>query len=74
MSTFSERLCQLRKETGQSQTDFAKEIGIPYRSYRRYEAGESSPTIPTLLLLADYFQVSTDYLVGRNDQRSRRIP
>lgn len=68
MSTFSERLCQLRKETGKGQADVAQEIGIPYRSYRRYEAGESSPTVPTLVRLADYFQVSADYLTGRSAQ------
>lgn len=67
MSTFHERLHQLRKTTGRKQEDMAKELGIVFRSYRRYECGESEPTLSTLLCIADYFGVSLDYLAGRTD-------
>ena len=69
MALFTERLRALREERHLKQEEAAAEIGIPYRSYRRYEAGDSSPTVPTLLLLADFFNVSTDYLTGRSDAR-----
>ena len=45
----------------------AKELGLVFRSYRRYECGESEPTLSTLIRLADYFHVSLDYLAGRTD-------
>ena len=38
-----------------------------YRTYRRYESGETEPTISIALQLADFFQVSLDYLSGRTD-------
>ena len=40
--------------------------------YYRYEQGERQPTLPVLIALADYFDVSLDYLVGRSDVRERR--
>lgn len=45
----------------------ADAIGISVRNYYRYERGEQNPTLPILILLADYFEVSIDYLVGRTD-------
>jgi len=61
MSNFQERLHQLRKGTGLKQEDMAKELGVVFRSYRRYECGESE------LQIAEYFHVSLDYLAGRSD-------
>lgn len=69
MSTLSERILQLRNETGLSQEEFAHKSGIAYRSYRRYETGEREPNCSTLTVLADFFQVSADYLLGRKDER-----
>lgn len=65
MSTFHIRLFEQRKALGLKQADMAKALGIPFRSYRRYESGESEPTVTTLCVMADYFQVSLDDLVGR---------
>lgn len=45
----------------------AKELGIVFRSYRRYECGDSEPTLSTFLQIAEYFRVSLDYLAGRSD-------
>lgn len=69
MSVFSQQLLTQRKALGLSQADMAKELGIPFRSYRRYESGESEPTVSTLCAIADYFQVSLDYLVGRTPHK-----
>lgn len=68
MSNFQERLHQLRRGTGLKQEDMAKELGIVFRSYRRYECGESEPTLSTLLQIAEYFHVSLDYLAGLTDE------
>ncbi|MCL2853540.1 MAG: helix-turn-helix domain-containing protein [Defluviitaleaceae bacterium] len=46
-------------------------LGITERSYQRYEA-ENNPNHETLLKIADYFDVSIDYLVGRSDNPERR--
>ena len=67
MSEFSERLKQCRQAKGLRQQDVAEQLGIIYRTYRRYESGETEPTIPIALQLADFFQVSLDYLSGRTD-------
>ena len=67
MSEFSERLKQCRHAKGLRQQDVAEQLGIIYRTYRRYESGETEPTISIALQLADFFQVSLDYLSGRTD-------
>lgn len=72
MSVFSSQLLAQRKTLGLNQADMAKTLGIPFRSYRRYESGESEPTISTLCTIADYFNVSLDYLVGRSSTRERQ--
>ena len=51
-----------------TQIEVAKETEIVYRTYRRYECGEMLPTLEPLVKLADYFNVSLDYLTGRVDE------
>ena len=68
VSNISERILSLRKERGLNQEEIARQTGIGYRSYRRYESGEREPTASTIITLADFFQVSADYLLGRTDQ------
>lgn len=67
MTIFQERLRLCRKKTGKTQEQVAAEMSLPYRSYRRYELGESEPTLTPLAKLADYYGVSMDYLAGRTD-------
>ena len=69
MLKLSERLLALRHEKGIKQEEAANEMGIAYRSYRRYEAGEREPDASTLVLMADFHGVTIDYLVGRTDKR-----
>lgn len=65
----SENLAKLRKEQDLKQTDMALFLKINNRQYQRYESGDSEPKLDTLIALADYFQVSLDYLVGRTDRK-----
>ena len=59
------RLVELRKEKGLSQAALAKELGIDCSTIAKYETGDRLPDIVMLCALADYFEVSTDYLLGR---------
>ena len=67
MSIFSQRLIQLRKDKGLSQIALSKEIGVSPRVYQSYEYGKSEPGMSKLVRMADFFDVSLDYLTGRTD-------
>ena len=67
MSVFSERLVELRKGMELSQIAVAKEVGVSSRIYQEYEYGKSEPKMSNLVSIADFFDVSLDYLTGRTD-------
>jgi len=67
MSKLSSRLIQLQESHNLLKKDIAKSIGISTMAYYRYEQGQREPDAKTLILLADYFNVSVDYLLGRTD-------
>lgn len=62
---FSQRLRQLREERELIQKDMAELLGITTSAYGFYEQGKHEPDLTTLCKLADFFEVSIDYLVGR---------
>jgi transcriptional regulator with XRE-family HTH domain len=64
------RLKELRLSKGLTQSEVAKVIGYSSLSYARYEKGEREPDINTLCKLADYFEVSVDYLIARTVQEN----
>lgn len=65
MKKFSERLKELRTEKNVMQFTLAYQCGLSARQIIRYEQGTSEPTLSALIKLADFFDVSLDYLVGR---------
>ena len=67
MKALGQRLKDLRKQKKVGQKEVAELLGVSLRSYQFYESGEYDPSLPNLVVLADYFQVSTDYLQGRGD-------
>ena len=67
LSIFSERLANLRSTKNLPQDVVAKELDIGVRAYQYYEHGEREPKLSTLIRMADYFEVSLDYLTGRTD-------
>lgn len=67
MSDFSERLQQLKTERGLLQKNIAADNNVSLRAYQYYERGEREPTLSILLSLANYFDVSLDYLTGRTE-------
>ena len=72
MADFSERLVSLRKSRNLTQKQLASETGISERGIQNYELLVRRPPIDTAIALADYFDVSLDYLVGRSDVPERR--
>ena len=69
---FSERLKELRTERNITQKNLASAVLVTERFYQLMERGKSRPGIDTVIALADYFDVSIDYLVGRSDNPGRR--
>lgn len=64
----NDRLRQLRKSKGYTQIRVQIETGIEQALLSKYENGERIPPTETLLKLADFYNVSTDYLLGRTDK------
>ena len=64
-------LRRFRKQNKITQVQAAKAAGITEAMYQFYEYGKSEPTASVLIALADYFDVSLDYLVGRSDDPTR---
>ncbi len=69
--TFSDRLIYLRKTRNVTQKQICEAINMSTTGYQRYEYGEREPAYNNLISLADYFNVSLDYLVGRSDDPKR---
>lgn len=66
---FRIRLAALRKEKGLTQKQLADVFGTTERNIRFYEGGDRRPGFDGPLAIADYFDVSMDYLMGRTDKR-----
>ena len=68
---YGERLKILRKERKVPQKKLSELLGLSLRGYQFYESEDIEPNIKTLIALADFYDVSIDYLVGRTDHRER---
>ncbi len=69
MSKLGDRIRNLRDSEDIQQVDFAKKIGVSNVVLSRYESGERRPDYDTLLKIAEYFDVTTDYLLGKSENR-----
>ena len=67
MKKFQEALLEQRKLNHLTQREVASRLGISQPSYIRDEQGTAEPGLENLVKLADIFEVSTDYLLGRKD-------
>lgn len=67
MQILAKRLKELREGRRIYQRELAEILGMSFRGYQNYETGQSEPKLTTLIAIADYYQVSIDYLVGRTD-------
>lgn len=67
MTKFKDRLKELRTEKELSQTKLAEKLGVDFRTISNWENGVRKPDIDTLVEIAKFFDVSTDYLLGMVD-------
>jgi len=63
------RLRELRKEKNITQLKLAMELNMSQNSISRYEKGDREPGLAELIRIADYFDVSVDFLLERTDNR-----
>lgn len=68
---FSERLKILRYEKGLTQEEIANEINTSRQTYANWEVGRAEPSIDMLLNLANYFEVSIDYICCNTDVKDK---
>ena len=65
------RIRDLREDMDLRQIDVAEATGIDQKTLSNYETGKTQPDARALVVLADFFHVSIDYLVGRTDAPAR---
>lgn len=70
----TDNLKAARKKSGKTQKEVAEGIGIGQGTYKNYETGAREPNGETLVAIANYFDVSTDYLLGRPDAKPPEDP
>ncbi len=68
MQILATRLKELRENRRIYQKEIAEILGLSFRGYQNYETDQTEPKLATLIAIADYYQVSIDYLVGRTDE------
>lgn len=62
---FKARLKELRMENNESQQDLGRVLNMSKMAISHWESGHSEPSIAQLILIADHYEVSVDYLIGR---------
>ena len=67
MLKINARIKKLRIDNKLTQKQMAQILNIREASFQRFEYGTGRPSLDSLLIIADYFNVSLDYLVGRTD-------
>lgn len=72
MSVLGKRIKYLREKNNFSQKRLAESLGITNVQLSRYETGDRNPDPDTIKKIADFFEVSTDYLLGRTDNPSSK--
>ncbi|WP_317380873.1 helix-turn-helix transcriptional regulator [uncultured Intestinimonas sp.] len=72
LEIFAERVRVLRKQRGMSQKELGEAIGLSHKSISTIESGSRTTTLEKLVMLARFFQVSTDYLLGLCEEPAPR--
>ena len=67
MANLAERLVALRKQHNYTQKDIGELFGVSTTSWQRFEYGTSQPKLANIIAIADKFNVSVDYILGRTD-------
>ena len=69
---FSQRLRSLRKAKNLNQNQLGQAVGLTQFAISKIERAERAASIEVIFALADYFDISVDYLIGRSDDPNRR--
>lgn len=68
-----DRIKNLREDADLSQSQLANQFNISQRAYSHYESGDRKIPLDFLIELADYYNCSTDYLLGRTNKKEMNI-
>ena len=71
--TFGEKLQELRKARGWSQEELAGQIHVSRQALSKWESGGAVPDTENIIALSRLFGVTTDYLLGRDSQKSNEL-
>lgn len=64
---FAKTIWELRKQYGYTQKEVAEKLGVVYQSYQSYELGRSFPEVEKFVALAELYDVSLEYLIGKKE-------
>ena len=73
MNLFVSRLTGLINDSGKPQNDICKDLGIYKQKLSRWKLGSTEPNLDDLIIIANYFEVTTDYLLGLEDETGTKI-
>ena len=73
MNSIPERLKTLRKQNNLTQAEVAKRLGVTPALLSAYENSERFPSLERLIMLADIYHVTTDYILGRSYSPNNRV-
>lgn len=69
---FIERFSELIKSSGKSQTEISNELGIRKQKITNWKTGYVEPNLDDLIMIATYFNVTSDYLIGLEQEAGNR--
>ncbi|MGM9904004.1 XRE family transcriptional regulator [Enterococcus hirae] len=69
LDTLHCRLNFLKEKNNLTTSEVAEKLQLPIKKYKSYEDGNQIPSIIELLFIADFYQISIDYLVGREEAK-----
>lgn len=72
-NVFGKRLRKLRRDKDITMDDMAKDLSTTQATLSRYENGKRKPDVDFLEMLSDYFDVTTDYLLGKSDTKKQVV-
>ena len=72
--TFGQKLQQLRKARGMSQEDLAGQLSVTRQTVSKWELDQSTPDLPYLAAISEFFGVSTDYLIKETSSAEETAP
>ncbi|MDE6598277.1 MAG: helix-turn-helix domain-containing protein [Clostridia bacterium] len=68
-----QRLSELINNSGKQQNEISNDLGLYKQKLSRWKTGYTEPNLDDLIMLANYFEVSTDYLLGLEDETGTKI-